>query len=329
MEIWKIVLIALCSAAVLLFLVFLLFAAVVDKVAFGKRADKNPLLKYFTADDFGLDCEPVCINDGKTVLRGCIYRKQAQSGKLVIFCHGMGPGHSAYTTEINYFCNSGYTVLAIDYRGCNMSDGKNIGGMYSGVRGVKAAIDFARADERLKEFEIYLVGHSWGGYSALCASCERKVNGVVAMGAPDTPSKTIAAGAAHVVSEPFGCIIRPFLYIIYALRYGRRGNLSAAKCADKNGVPTLLIHGDSDKIVPVCNEAISKAKGKNVTKYIAAGKGHNPYNTVEAQTLLDALTAKLLQVKSEADKEYFKTFDFAAATQEDAQIMKLISDFIG
>ncbi|MDE7452804.1 MAG: hypothetical protein K2N22_00160 [Clostridia bacterium] len=149
MEIWKIVLIAVCAAVAFIVLLLLLFAVIVDKIAFGKRADKNPLLKYFTSKDFGLSCEPVSINDAKTTLHGYIYKKQVTSNKLIIFCHGMGPGHIAYTTEVNYFCSCGYTVIAVDYRGCNFSDGKNIRGMYSGVRGVKAAIDFARGNDKL------------------------------------------------------------------------------------------------------------------------------------------------------------------------------------
>ncbi|MDE6868436.1 MAG: lysophospholipase [Clostridia bacterium] len=329
MEIWKIVLIAVCSAAAFVLLLLFLFAVLIDKFAFGRRADKNPLLKYFTADDFGLTAKPVCVNDGKTVLRGFIYSKKVTSNNLIIFCHGMGPGHIAYTTEINYFCGCGYTVLAIDYCGSNMSDGKNIKGIYSGVRGVKAAIDFARSDNELQKLDIYLVGHSWGGYSALCASAERKVCGVVAMGAPDTPAKTITAGAAQVISKPFANLLKPFICILYAFKFGRYGNLSAAKCADKNGVKTLLIHGDKDNIVAEGNAALFNAHGKDVTKYIAEGKGHNPYNTVEAQNLLSELTERLMHIKSGEDKKYFETFDFKAATEEDYEVMKSISDFIG
>ncbi|MDE7452803.1 MAG: hypothetical protein K2N22_00155 [Clostridia bacterium] len=149
------------------------------------------------------------------------------------------------------------------------------------------------------------------------------------MGAPDTPSRTIAAGALRFIGKPLAQTLRPFLCLINAFKFGRGGNLSAAKCAGKNGVKTLLIHGGSDNIVARGNAAINNAKGENITKYIADGKGHNPYNTVEAQSLLDELSEKLMTIKSEEDKKYFKTFDFTAATQEDEEVMKLISDFIG
>ena len=112
MEWYYILLICLGALALLL----LALALLVYRVAFGARCDKNPLLKYFTAEDFNLTAKPVQVNKGKYALNGAIYTKQGVDKKptLVIFCHGMGAGHAAYTTEINYFADMGYTVLALD-----------------------------------------------------------------------------------------------------------------------------------------------------------------------------------------------------------------------
>ena len=119
-----------CAAVALIVLLLFAIAVLSEKFAFGTRSDKNPLLKYFTAEDFGLSVQPVALSKG---LNGLIYSKKdaPQKDKLIIFCHGMGPGHIAYTTEIAYFCNFGYPVLAVDSRGCNLSEGKNLKGMYS------------------------------------------------------------------------------------------------------------------------------------------------------------------------------------------------------
>ena len=167
MEIWQIVVIVI--AVLIVLLLSLAYAAY--RFAFWKRYDKNPLLKYFTAADFSLTESLVKIGR----LRGKIYLKDgaAERDEVVVFIHGMGPGHAAYTTEIAYFCSLGYTVLALDSLGCGLSGGRNIKGMYEGVKTAVAAIDLARA--RFPEKKIYLVGHSWGGYSALCASKRRKV----------------------------------------------------------------------------------------------------------------------------------------------------------
>ena len=298
---------------------FFTFAILTEHLVFGKRCDKNPLVKYFTAEDFCLSAEPVSLQNG---LNGFIYKKDGilHNGKLIIFCHGMGPGHIAYTTEIAFFCNNGFTVLAVDSRGCNFSEGKNLKGMYSGVQTVIAAIDFAKT---LHYNKVFLVGHSWGAYSALCASAKRKVDGVVAISAPATPAMTICDGAAPIISKPLAYMLRPFLWLVNLFKFGAKGNSNAAKAAEINGVPSLLIHGDNDRIVRLKNSAFAKAEGKNVTKLLAKGKAHNPYNTADAEKLLAELTNGLKSCTKD-----FSSFDFTAATQEDGDVMRTICDFI-
>lgn len=298
---------------------FLTLAYITQRFAFGRRHDKNPYLKYFTADDFGLTAEKVSPRKG---LNGFLYRKDGveQRKKVIIFCHGMGPGHIAYTTEIAYFCNAGYAVLAIDSTGCNFSEGKKIKGMYSGVETAVSAVKFARS---LGYSGIYLVGHSWGGYSALCASAKINVDKTVAISAPDTPSKTMQDAAAVALSKPLAAALRPFWWLIALFKYGAKGNTSAAKSAQKSGVPTLIIHGDKDNTVKLKNSAYAKANGKNVVKFLAGGKAHNPYNTQNAEKLLFELSAKL----KKGDRD-FSLFDFTAATEEDESVMKEILQFI-
>ncbi len=320
----------ICIGAVV-FLGFAL-AAIVYAVAFGSRCDKNPLLKYFTAEDYNLSTESVCVKRGKVSLNGYIYRDESakSNGKLVIFCHGLGPGQIAYTTEINYFCKNGFTVLALDSTGCNLSSGKNIRGMYEGVKTAICAIDFARADKRLSDMPICLVGHSWGGYSVLCAASRRKVEKVVAISSPVSPVKTLYYGAAQKMPIILAAFLCPFIAVIDFFKFGKNSNLNAAKCANRCGAQVLLVHGDSDGVVPMGRSAYGKANGANVQKYLAQGKAHNPYNTVAAQKLVMELFANLSRVKkmSEQERTYFETFDYRAAAEEDGEVMGAIVRFL-
>lgn len=313
----------IAGVAVLLIVLLLFSIALISmKFAFGTRYEKNPLLQYFTAEDFGLSAKPVSLPKG---LNGFIYRKDEipQKKELIIFCHGMGPGQVAYTTEIAYFCKHGYPVLAVDSRGCNFSEGKNLKGLYTGVQTAVAAIDFAK-EQGYKD--IVLVGHSWGAYSVLCASKLRKVNKVIALSAPSTPVRMMKEGAADLGVMPRFVIflIGPFCWIANLFKFGAKGNLSAVKCTKRNGTPTLLVHGDRDTVVKLKNSVYNKAKGEHISKLLVEARAHHPYSTKNAEQLYLELETKL---RKNEIVDLMK-FDYKAVTEEDEEVMQNIVNFI-
>lgn len=314
-------LIVLFGTLFLINIILLAIAFVIKKKAFGSRCDKNPLLKYFTAEDFGLCAKSVDISCEKgKYLRGVVYKKEGlkQNPNLIIFCHGMGPGQVAYTTEIAYFCNLGYTVFAPDYHGCNLSDGKSIKSFGSGTRAVVSAIIYAQTNLAYKN--IYLVGHSWGGYSALCAASETaSVSKVVAISAPDKPEKAIYSVLAGVMPRFFARILYPYISLV-------SGDKSAAEAAKWSGARILLVHGENDATVGADNAVYYRADGPHIQKYLAAGKGHNPYNTAAAEGKLRELSTHLSSAPDDA--MFFENFDFTAATREDGEVMNEIARFL-
>lgn len=323
MTIFYIVLIALAGSIILINLMLLVFALIIRKKAFGSRCDKNPLLKYFSAEDFGLTQTVLNIAEPKKTqyVRAVLYKKEdiEQRKELVIFCHGMGPGHVAYTTEIAYFCNLGYPVLAPDYFGCNLSDGGSIKNFANGTNSVAAAVLYAR--QNLTRYgKIYLVGHSWGGYSALTAAEKTEVDKVVAISAPDRPELAVYQVVKSVFPNFLAKMLYPYIILVC-------GGASAAESANRLTVPVLLVQGGEDKTIPPANSVYHRAEGKNIKKLLSAGKGHNPYNTVAAEKKLAELSAAL-QIPQKADGQFFKKFDFSAATEEDKAVMEEIARFL-
>ncbi|MCD8293737.1 MAG: alpha/beta hydrolase [Clostridia bacterium] len=321
---WEIAVIAI--AAVLAFIILFLVAigAIVHHLGFGHRYDRNPLYTYFSAEDFGLSAEPVLVPSKRTTLHGCIYScgADAHKDKVLIFCHGLGPGHCAYMTEISYLCRLGYTVIATDYCGCGETPGKKARGFYSGVIAAEDTVRFIRKDPRFAGRKVILVGHSWGAYSAICAQGD----GVVSISAPDSPS-ILAVTAGSYMPKFIAYALKPVLGIIDLLTFGSKGMTKCRKAAMRTSVPMLLIHGEMDRAVPLKNSAYNAIPDTRATKFLAPGKYHNPYNTVSAETKLHELS-QAGTLKGEAKEAFCKTFDFTAATEEDQAVMQRIADFL-
>lgn len=326
--------IILILIALIILIILFAIAFTIHSKVFGHRFNPNPLLKYFESDDFSLHAEPVEIpNENDNNLCGYIYSKEKSDKGVVVFCHGFGPGHIAYTTEINYFCNQGYTVIAIDNLGCNLSHGKDMQGLYQGVKTAILATNYIKNNQKYKGYKIHLIGHSMGGYSAICASHDVECDSVVAISSPLTPSTVMYCAVAGIIGKSFASILRPFWFFINFLIFGKNGDLNSAKLALKSKAKKILIiQGDLDPVVPLEYSAFGNVEeNQKIKKYLAKNKYHNPYASLNAQKLLNELGARLMSSNKYSDEEnrsYFNKFDFAAATEEDENVMKLISEFI-
>jgi len=329
----------LAALAVFVLIVFFLLAVAVEKVAFGKRCEGNPLLQYFTAADFeNLDAEPVSFrgNRGQT-LRGNLYKAHGKTDfrALLIFAHGMGGGHLSYTTELDFFAKHGFLVLAYDNTGTMASDGKSLVGMPQAVSDLKSALRFAKSDPRTKDLPILLAGHSWGAYTVCRAANEADVKGVLAFSAPDdVPELLCAQGSAQTGKNLH--FLKPFLRAYEWLHFGRAASKPTSAILADCTVPVLLLHGEKDTAVPLSSATASSPvlrSKSNIRAEIFPDKQHNVYASKEAeQYIADAF--RELGVLSKTDNgsaecaAYAKTLDFHKMCEEDPAVMDTALQFL-
>lgn len=306
-------------------------AKIIDHAIFGSRQDKNPQYKYFTPEDFNLTVEHMSVRLHGVELAANLYtvKPAEECERVVIFQHGFGAGTSSYMTEIAHFARQGFAVVAADAYGCNDSAGKQIKGFYAGAEAVIAAYTAVNCDERLKNKKIILVGHSWGAYSVLAASRSVKADGVVALSGFNAPAQCVCDQLKNLLKSAkfFAPFLHGWFWLYNFFKFGAKGNLTAAKAVKRSGVKALLIHGGKDRTVPLKHSAASKAGGDNVTAVILPDKKHNPYNTVAAEAKLAEL-GKESFAGEEEEKAYFASFDWAAATEEDTEVMRKTDEFI-
>lgn len=336
MKWYFILLIAVGAVAAFVAVTTFLAALLIDRLVFGSRQDKQPEYKYFTPQDFSLTAESVPVRYRGAILAAKLYtvNPAEECDKVVIFQHGFGSGSSSYMTEIAHFAGQGNAVLAADAYGCNDSVGKGVKGFYAGAEAVIAAYIAVRADKRLQDKKVVLVGHSWGAYSVLAASDKVAADGVVSLSGFNAPAQCLCDQMKSLSTGGLGNFYAPLLhgwfYVINFFKFGKKGNTKAVKALQKsaaNGTKALLVHGAKDGAVPLKHSAARLAQGENITSTVLPDKHHNPYNTAAAEEKLSHLSDGLRLDPADTVR-FYEEYDWIAATEEDAKVMGEIDSFI-
>ena len=140
---------------------------------------------YFSETDFpGLKKYPYSFtgSDGQK-LQGYFYcYENPIADRLIVFEHGMGGGHRSYFREIETLAKKGYLVYSYDHTGCMESEGENIKGFSQSLNDLDCCIKALKNIAELKNYDISVMGHSWGGFSSMnIPALHPEISHVVAM----------------------------------------------------------------------------------------------------------------------------------------------------
>lgn len=318
--------------SVILFIVIAsLIIDIMLKHALNKRGDGSPALRYFHSEDFsGLVGDPIqFLGNKKQVLRGYLYyQKRFTSFKeLIIFTHGIGAGHTAYTTEINRLAQEGFIILAFDYTGCALSSGKAMINIIQPLVDLDYALRYIESRTDLRDLKKYAVGHSWGGFVAMNSVLLKKhrIDKVVSMSGFLSPSKVI------ISSSPFLIPFYPFIFMNGFWRYGRYATYNGMNAVRKAKVPMLFVHGIEDNVIrPKASiDKIKKVAERkdNIELFYVEKRGHSPFLTEQAeQYLRKVLKDKGIDNPKAAVTDY--EVDYELITKEDETVMKTIVSFL-
>lgn len=318
----------------------MIFHKLVEKIYRSKmyiRCDDTGLVKFFSVNDF-----PEIVQEGYSFssslghkLQGYFYHHHMHNlsgGPLVIFDHGFGGGHLAYMKEISILCNNGFTVFAYDHTGCMESGGANTNGLAQSLHDLDDCIKALNLDDNYHFSDIYVIGHSWGGFAALNITSLH----------PDIKKIVVLSGFVSVeklINQYFSGILKGYRKHILKLEADNNPyyvGYDATKTFDNFDVNALLIYSDNDQMVDKkihFDSFYQEIKNQDKVKYIiTSNKGHNPNYTESAvnylQTFHKALN-KAKKLKTNAEKEQFKnSFDWDKMTEQDEQIMQSIIEFL-
>ena len=297
---------------------------------FLQRFDKDGIIPYYSAADFPeLICaEDAFLNSARALIRYFFYQYPGyDETRLILFCPGIGPGHTAYLAEIETLCRAGCRVLTLDYTGCGASGGERLPSVNRPTRDVLELLDRLSPRE-----EIIPVGHSLGGYTVLN----------VAQLTPAVKRAVILSGFVSIADEMMGFVkLRPLANCVK--RFEKRldplyGDLDNRRYLAATKDKLLWFHSTDDPMVNYKHNAGQALKlgNPNVRVVTVEGKRHNPQYSREAVAAMNAwigeyqrLVKERKLTTPEEKRAYFADKPIGAMTAQDPAVYEEILRFIG
>ncbi len=201
--------------------------------------------------------------DGDLSVGGKIYAGQP-GAPVIVYFHGNGEIASDYDTIAPFYTTLGITLFVIDYRGYGASDGTpTSGALINDARTSFRKVRGVLAEKGVNAGDLYVMGRSLGSAAALevANTCRDDLAGLI-----------VESGFAHTFA-----LIERIGYLQVPGADEARDGFGNVEKISRADLPTLIIHGERDWIIPVGDgidlyEA-SPAADKTMVK--VPGAGHN------------------------------------------------------
>lgn len=150
----------------------------------------------------------------------------------ILFCHGNADSITGHLLFVSSLPDFGYNVLLFDYRGYGRSERRGRLRRDLLIHDAEAALDWLLAQEDVDPGRVFLAGHSMGAMAGSNLAARRPVFRAVALvsGFSTWPG----------VAGDYVPLLGPMLV---------RGGRDPVSAVRGIGVPTLIMHGDADRIV--------------------------------------------------------------------------------
>jgi len=327
----SIVLWLIVSLICVFFLLFF-FIRFILLMAFSRRFDFHPKLTYFTIKDFpDTEMDPIEFkNESGIFLRGGFYYDDQvkNHGKIIVFSHGMGPGHQAYTHLIHTFVKKGYVVFAYDNMGCGLSEGKSIRGIPQAISDLRDALAYLEKTTYAK-LPKTLIGHSWGAYAVLrAAHMNVHVDKIISI----APFNDVAELLGKYI--PWIKRLKLFVKLNNQTMFGKLSTLTSSEILATTKTKTLVISGEKDDDVTLKGNYDLFIQSKNPLNkvYLAKNHRHNPYLSFRAENyVIDTILKGTEKLGKEKDinvlNAFFNSLDYELVGEHDDKIIDMIQKF--
>ena len=319
--------ILISSLIILVILLFIFLPMAITIVAYNSNFGMRVAVSEdsYSEDNFDMLREEISFPSNKgQILRGYIYRKDDSytPKALIVFSHGYTNTHNDYLNQIYYFVENGYIALAYDNTGCGMSDGEDMIGLAQSPLDLSSALTFVENNDNLKGYNVFLYGHSWGGYAVTAVlNYGHKVDGVVSRSGFNNSRDMLIEYGKRLYGNWLG-LLSPYAYIYEKIKFGND--------VDKNGIkginsapntPILLLHSKNDEVISLSNSLLAykdeMVNPNRIQTILYEDKTHDVVKSSDAIELSKTLDDNTVYTKDVIDKSH----------ELDENVMKSILDF--
>ena len=285
---------------------------------FSARHEPDKRITFYTNEEFGIDKDLYKVECPEGNIVGYFYHKDDyDKTKLVIFCHGMNSSKEDYVQEACYIASKGYLVYMFDYLGTNESSGESLKGFSDGIYSLDMVLNQLNKDEKYKDLDLYVMGHSWGGYT--CTSIVKlhpEVKGILGI----SPMISVFESSFHAPGN------RPFFHALAFAMYDKfvfpsRYRINVKKALESYSGKIILVQSEDDPVVSF-NSSVGylrkKCKNKNIEYIVLQNRLHNPDYTDQAVQNWKAFN-DAYRAAEDKDKVFEET-DFHACGEIDTSL---------
>lgn len=187
---------------------------------------------------------------GNHNLTGFLYKAENGCGDVVIMAPGFRAESLQYAKVAEKFAAEGFDVFIFDSTGHGESEGNSSLGFPQIINDLNATISFVEKAPEFSYDDIFLVGHSRGGYGVCCVLNEHKsISAAVSVNGVNTAMEGIMAYSVDVAGK-IAYVNFPFLQLYQTSLFGSIAEKNATDEVNSCDVPVMIIQSENDENIP-------------------------------------------------------------------------------